>query len=152
MSTCMLVDQLRGHNGGKWDQAHNQQLFHLKAQIPFLLCFSFIGLLTTPPSPNGTWRWLTNSNARVRIGSLHELFALMPYHPVGIDLCCSFGIQMDHLELSEVCAADAVVLWAHVEYVWDAVVVKVIFACVASSVPCFVGQTIRYCWSDTMSK
>jgi len=43
---------------------------------------------------------------------------------------------MHHLKLPEVCDADGVVLRAHIQKVWNAVVVKIIFAGVTSSIPC----------------
>ena len=79
---------------------------------------------------------LTYCNAWVRVGSLNQLFALMSDHPVGIDLGGSLGIQVDHLELSKVCDTDGVVLRTHIENIWDTVVVKVIFASIASSIAC----------------
>ena len=79
---------------------------------------------------------LTYSDARVRVGGLHQLFALMPDHPVGVDLRGSLGVQVDHLELPEVRHADGVVLGAHVEDVGDAVVVEVVLAGVPPSVSC----------------
>lgn len=91
---------------------------------------------------------LTYCNTRVRIGSLHEFLALVSYHPVGIDLRGSFRIQMHHLELSKVGDTDAVILGAHVKDVGDAVVVKVVFACVTSSISCLGAnhskQLVRY--------
>ena len=79
---------------------------------------------------------LTYSDARVRVGGLHQLFALVPDHPVGVDLRGSLGVQVDHLKLPEVRYADGVVLRAHVENVRDAVVVEVVLAGVPSSVAC----------------
>lgn len=87
---------------------------------------------------------LTHCNARVRVGGLNELFALMSDHPVGINLRSSFGIQMHHLKLAEVCAADGIVLRTHVHKVWNVVVVKIIFAGVASFIPC--GQFKKKCF------
>lgn len=43
---------------------------------------------------------------------------------------------MHHLKLPEVCAADGVVLGAHVKNVRNAVVVKIVFAGITSSIPC----------------
>lgn len=77
---------------------------------------------------------LTDCDAWVRVGRLDQLFALMSDHPVRIDLSGSLGIQVDHLELSEVCGTDGVVFRAHVENIRDAVVVKVVFAGVSSSI------------------
>lgn len=79
---------------------------------------------------------LTHCDAWVRVGRLNQLFALVPDHPVRIDLSGSLGIQVDHLELPEVCSGDGVVLRAHVENIWDAVVVKVVYAGVSSSIAC----------------
>lgn len=58
----------------------------------------------------------------------------MSDHPVGINLCGSFRIQMHHLEFPEVCHTDGIVLRTHIEDIWDTVVVKVIFACIPSSI------------------
>lgn len=80
---------------------------------------------------------LTNCDAWIRVCSLNQFFALMPDHPVGIDLSCSLWIQVDHLELPEVCNANGIVLWTHVEDIRDAVIVKVVFARVPSSITCF---------------
>lgn len=77
---------------------------------------------------------LTHCDAWVRVGSLNQLFALMSDHPVRIDLSGSLGIQVDHLELSEVCSTYRIVLWAHVQNIRDAVIVKVVFAGVSSSI------------------
>lgn len=79
---------------------------------------------------------LTYCDARVRVGSLNQLFALVSDHPVWINLSGSLGIQVDHLELPEVCDTDGVVLRTHIKNIWDTVVVKVIFAGVASSIAC----------------
>lgn len=43
---------------------------------------------------------------------------------------------MDHLELPEVCNTDGIVLWTHIQYVWNTIIVKVIFARVSSSIAC----------------
>lgn len=77
---------------------------------------------------------LTHCDARVRVGSLNQLFALMSDHPVRIDLSGSLGIQVDHLELPEVCRTYGVVLRAHVENIRDAVIVKVVSAGVSPSI------------------
>ncbi len=79
---------------------------------------------------------LTHCNTGVRIGRLNQLFALMSDHPVGINLCSSFGVQMYHLKLPEVSVTDGVVLRAHIQNVWNVVIVKIIFADIASSIPC----------------
>lgn len=77
---------------------------------------------------------LTHCDAWVRVGSLNQLFALMSDHPVRIDLSGSLGIQVDHLELPEVCRTYGVVLRAHVENIRDAVIVKVVYAGVSPSI------------------
>ena len=79
---------------------------------------------------------LTYCNAWVRVGSLNQLFALVSDHPVGINLSGSLRIQVDHLELPEVCDTDGVVLRTHIKNIWDVVVVKVIFAGIPSSIAC----------------
>ena len=79
---------------------------------------------------------LTDCNAWVRVGRLDQLFALVSHHPVGIYLSGSLRIQVDHLELPEVCGSDGIVLWTHVKKIWNAVVIKVIFARVPSSIAC----------------
>lgn len=82
-----------------------------------------------PPGP--LWRvWpqgLTHSNARVRVGRLDQLLALVTNDPVGVDLCGPLRVQMHHLEVPEVGFADGVVLRTHVVNVRDAVVVKIVF-------------------------
>ena len=88
---------------------------------------------------------LTYCNSGVRVGRLHQFFALVSDHPVWIDLSCSLGVQMDHLELSEVSDADGVVLWAHVEDVRDVVIVKVVFAGVTSAVTCLLQWHRNIC-------
>lgn len=77
---------------------------------------------------------LTYGNAWVRIGGLYKLFALVPHHPVGVDLSGSLRVQVDHLELPEVCATDGAVLRTYVKDIWDAVIVKVVLAGVTSSI------------------
>lgn len=84
---------------------------------------------------------LTDCNAWIRIGGLNQLFALVSDHPVGINLSGSLWIQVDHLELPEVCFTDGIVLRTHVKDVWDTVVVKVIFAGISSSITCFKKKT-----------
>jgi len=79
---------------------------------------------------------LTDCEAWVRVGSLDQLFALMSDHPVGIDLSGSLRIQVDHLELSEVCDTDGIVLRTHVKNIWNTVVVKVVFAGISSPIAC----------------
>lgn len=77
---------------------------------------------------------LTHCDAWVGVGSLNQLFALMSDHPVRINLSGSLGIQVDHLELSEVCSTYCIVLRAHVQNIRDAVIVKVVSAGVSSSI------------------
>lgn len=79
---------------------------------------------------------LTYCNAWVRVGSLDQLFALVSDHPVGINLCGSLRIQVDHLELPEICGTDGIVLRTHIKNIWDTVIVKVIFAGIPSSIAC----------------
>lgn len=79
---------------------------------------------------------LTDCNAWVRIGSLNQLFALVSDHPVGINLSGSLRIQVDHLELPEVCDTDGIVLRTHIKNIWDIVIIKVIFAGIPSSIAC----------------
>lgn len=80
---------------------------------------------------------LTDCDTRVRVGGLNEFFALMSDHPVGINLSGSFGVQVDHLELPEVGDTDGIILWTHVDNIWDVVVVKVVFAGVTSPIGCW---------------
>lgn len=77
---------------------------------------------------------LTYSDARVRVCCLHQLFALVTNDPVGINLCGPLGIQRDHLEVSEVCLGDGVVLGTHIINIWDVIIVKVIFTNITSAV------------------
>lgn len=77
---------------------------------------------------------LTNSNARVAVNGLNQLFALVTHHPVGVDLGCAFGVQRNHLELAEVRLADVKVLWTHVNDVGHVVLVEVVFAGVATTI------------------
>lgn len=86
---------------------------------------------------------LTYCDAGVRVGSLNQLFALVSHHPVGINLSGSLWIQVDHLELPEVCNADGIVLWTHIQYVWNTVIVKVVFAGVSSSIACSYKREIN---------
>lgn len=55
-------------------------------------------------------------------------------YPVWINLSGPFGIQMHHLELSEVGYTYSIVLWAHVQNVRDAVIIKIILADITSTI------------------
>ena len=77
---------------------------------------------------------LTHSNARVTIDSLDQLFALMANHPVGVNLRGAFGVQGNHLELSEVCRTDVKVFWTYVIDVGHVVLVKVVFASIPTAI------------------
>lgn len=77
---------------------------------------------------------LTNSDARVTVDRLHQLFALMTHHPIGINLGRAFGVQRNHLELAEVCFTNAKVFGTDVIDVGDVVLVKVVFTGVAATV------------------
>lgn len=76
----------------------------------------------------------TNSNARITVDSLHQLFALMPDHPVRVNLGGAFGVQRHHLESAEVSFANGKVLWAHVIDVQNIVLVKIIFAGITTTI------------------
>lgn len=58
----------------------------------------------------------------------------MSYHPVGVDLGRSLGVQGNHLELPEVRLADVKVLRTHVVDVRDVVLVKVVFANISATI------------------
>jgi hypothetical protein len=77
----------------------------------------------------------TDSDARIAVDGLHQLLALMPDHPVGVDLRGAFRVQRNHLEPAEVCFADVIVLWADVMDIQHFVLVKVIFANIPSAIP-----------------
>lgn len=81
-----------------------------------------------------SWCLLTNCNARVRVSSLNQFFALVSYHPVGVDLKGSLGIQVYHLKLPKVCNTDGIVLWASIEEIRNVVVVKVIFTGITTAI------------------
>lgn len=87
---------------------------------------------------------LTNSDARVGVGRLHQLFALMANDPVGIDLSGALGVQVDHLEVPEVRLTDGVVLRTHVVNIRDVVVVKVVFAGITTPIACHQGQAEKH--------
>ena len=76
----------------------------------------------------------TNSNARVTVDSLHQLLALMPDHPVGVNLGSALRVQRNHLKSAEVCFTDGKVLWAYVINVQNIVLVEVIFAHITTTV------------------
>lgn len=77
---------------------------------------------------------LTYSYARIRIGGLNQFFALVANNPVGVNLSCTLGIQGDHLKLSEISFTDVIIFRAHIINIWDAVIVKVIFADITSAI------------------
>ena len=76
----------------------------------------------------------TNSNARIAVDSLHQLLALMPDHPVGVNLGGALGVQRNHLESAEVCFTDGKVLRAHIMDVQNIVLVKIVFAHVTTAI------------------
>lgn len=76
----------------------------------------------------------TNSNARVAVDSLHQLLALMPDHPVGVNLGGALRVQRNHLESAEVCFTDGKVLWAHIINVQNIVLVEIIFADITTTI------------------
>lgn len=76
----------------------------------------------------------TNSNARIAVDSLHQLLALMPDHPVGVNLGGTLRVQRNHLESAEVCFTDGKVLWAHVIDVWNTVLVEIVFARITTAI------------------
>lgn len=76
----------------------------------------------------------TNSNARIAVDSLDQLLALMPDHPVRVNLRGAFGVQRNHLESAEVCFADGEVLWANVIDVQNIVLVKIVFARITTAI------------------
>lgn len=86
---------------------------------------------------------LTHSDARVGVGCLHQLFALMANDPVGINLSGALGVQVDHLEVPEVRLADGVVLRTHVVNIRDTIIVKVIFTSVPTPIACRRGGAER---------
>lgn len=81
-----------------------------------------------------TFFLLTNSDARVAVDSLNQLFALMADDPVGINLRGAFGVQRNHLELAEICLANVKVLGTNVVDVRHVVLVKVIFASISTTI------------------
>lgn len=85
----------------------------------------------------------TNSNARVTVDSLHQLLALMPDHPVGVNLGGARGVQRNHLESAEVCFTDGKVLWTHIIDVQNVILVKIVFAYVATAIACKKNHKIK---------
>lgn len=77
---------------------------------------------------------LTHCNARVGVGSLHKLFALVSDHPVGIDLRGSLGVEVNHLKLPEVCDTNGTVFRARVKDIRDIVIIKVILTGVTTTI------------------
>lgn len=76
----------------------------------------------------------TNSNARVAVNSLHQLLALMPDNPVGVNLGGALRVKRNHLESAEVCFTDGKVLWAHIINVQNIVLVEIIFADIPATI------------------
>lgn len=64
----------------------------------------------------------------------------MANDPVGINLSGALGVQVDHLEVPEVCLADGVVLGTHVVNIRNTVVVEVVFTSVPTPVACRQGR------------
>lgn len=79
---------------------------------------------------------LTDSNAGVTVDSLHQLLALMPDHPVGVNLRGAFRIQGNHLESSEIGFTDGKVLRAHIMDIKDIILVKIILADISTTITC----------------
>lgn len=61
---------------------------------------------------------------------------LIKHHPVRINLCISFWVQHHSLVGSEVGKGDFCILRAHINCVYDSVVVKILFTDVSNSIPC----------------
>lgn len=76
----------------------------------------------------------TDSDARITVDSLDQLLALMPHHPVGVDLRGACWVQRHHLESAEISFADGKILRAHVIDVQNTVLIKVIFADVTTAI------------------
>ncbi|TNN87265.1 hypothetical protein EYF80_002467 [Liparis tanakae] len=76
----------------------------------------------------------SRGNAGIAVDSLHQLLALMPDHPVGVNLGGARGVQGNHLESAEVCFTDVEVLRAHVMDVQNTVLVKIVFAHVTTAI------------------
>lgn len=87
----------------------------------------------------------TNSNARVAVDSLHQLLALMPDHPVGVNLGGALRVQRNHLESAEVCFTDRKVLWAHIINVQNIVLVEIVFADITTTIT-WEDNTDIYTW------
>lgn len=85
---------------------------------------------------------LTDCNARVRVSSLNQFFALVSHHPMGVDLKGSLGVQVHHLKLPEVRNTDGIVLWARVKEVRNVVIVKVIFTGITTAISCKIHSQI----------
>lgn len=77
---------------------------------------------------------LTNSNARITVDCLNELFALMANNPVRVNLRCAFGVQRNHLEFPEICLTNVKVLWTYIVDVGHIVLVKVILAGITTTI------------------
>lgn len=76
----------------------------------------------------------THSDARVTVDSLDQLLALMPHHPVGVDLRGACWVQRHHLESAEISFTDGKVLRAHVIDVQNTVLIKVVFADITTTI------------------
>lgn len=76
----------------------------------------------------------TNSDAGITVDSLDQLLALMPHHPVGVDLRGACWVQRHHLESTEIGFADGKILRADVIDVQNFVLVKVVFADITTAI------------------
>lgn len=79
---------------------------------------------------------LTQSDARVRVGSLQQLCALAADHPQGVGLRGAFRVQQNTLKLPEVCCPDILVQRTGIQRIWNTVVVKVVKASVSTTITC----------------
>lgn len=77
---------------------------------------------------------LTNSNARITVDCLNQLFALMANNPVRVNLRCAFGVQRYHLEFTEVCLTNIKIFRTHVVDVGHIVLVKIILAEITTTI------------------
>lgn len=77
---------------------------------------------------------LTNSNARIAVDGLHQLLALMPDHPIGVNLGGARGVQRNHLESAEICFADGKVFGAHIIDVQHIVLIKIVSAHITTTI------------------
>lgn len=65
---------------------------------------------------------------------MNQLFALMANNPVRVNLRCAFGVQRNHLKFTEVCLTYVKVFWTYVIYIRHVVLVKIILACIATTI------------------